>query len=1046
MEFINNYLIFIDLSLLVILAIFMLRGLIVGAKKMLVTSVVKWGLIILLVLFSGNIADLLLKTIKISGVTLNQYVINYISSKASMEIVEGGYIEMLILAIIKAVASMIIVYLSIILVTFIIYPIVSIILAIFGVRGRASESEKNAVSRVIGMALGVGVTLVIFITCYMPIYGTLSLARTIEADMVEINDKASSDTESLSSTTTTENSSFIMNSLGNSEYNVFEKYIDNYFVISMNGTSVKIIKEYYNFRPLIPIVLKYASESGSEGTDKIDISEEDFNAVIGFLTGTDLKEIILPVGLEFAISKGTFEKNNINITEDDIKNTNWQKEIGYFDNFLNSLTDTYNLYKKYEGNIKDMVGDDKFADTITKNFEELLNMYIINNYGIELLNKAVEKEAENTENTKVKEILKIIEFKENLAGDIRVICNTAYDLYHLGFINKDVKPDYNLPKTEDIIRDLFNQVFSLSFIKGNEEKILDILYAMFEFDKYLDRSTISLEKVNWDNEPTALANIVIEYTQLLGDSKITKFDVNLICGDNNKDLINAICESDLVVYGIVPVINSMLKEKIAKTEFADLADIIDIKSDKELLKNDISIVLEILPTIKDTSDLTEIMNDEEEIQNLLVNMFNLSFVKGNEKVLIEKLLTTFKLNEFLDAYSITLNYEIEDWNAEAKQLGSVLYQANKVGIENLPTMVENINSENKEDIKQVLYAMSESKLIQKSIPQVIDQELTNEGLEDWKSTWLVEQKTNFTEELWHDEINNLVDLLEIYQTNNIDFNNIKTEDLENVRTVLYKMTEIRSIKIGYMLSIINDELKEQTGKDANYLSEPANMDWKKEIDLIFADDGIYEMVTSIDETTTYREYGRILDKVKMLQSLGNNYYNFIIDYVKDFQIYKDGTVEFDLSEETLSKVTSFEDELSILDDIDFDAATQKGEVIDRLMTSVLLRSQTESYIKDIIIENNLDEYYDVNDISADIDIVNARIKASKEDEDSTNDWSWTKEIEVIESFNNKLNETIDNPTEANATELKTIAENGTITTKALENVRVKYPVIDALLK
>ena len=1042
MELINKYLIYVDLSLAVLLVIFVLKGLISGTKKMLVTSVLKWGLILLLVLFSGQIADVLLQTVKIEGKILNVYLLEKLATAMKLDITPGGYVETLIYALIKAVTSMLIVYLSVAIVTIVVYPVVSIILAICGVRQKANDGKKTLASRGVGMILGVLVTIVIFITCYMPIYGSVSLAKTIETDVNQMSKKDNGPSESLAIELPEENNSYVMKYLAKSEYNVFEKYIDNYFVVSMNGTKVKMIKEYYNIRTLIPIITKYTN--AEKGSYK-GISSEEFSTIINFLTGTNLKEIIIPVGLEVCISKGTFEKNEIEITEDDIKDTDWKKEIGYFDDFLESLIDTYNLYKKYENNPKDILGDEEFVQVVTKNFEELLNMYIINNYGVDLLNKALEKEAEKTEDTKVKEILNIIEFKDNLIDDVRIICSTIYDIYHLGFINKDVKPDYNSTKTQDVIKDLFNGVFSLSFIKGNEQKILDIFYTMFTFDKYLDRSTISLDKVNWENEPTALANIVIEYTKLLGENKISKFDVNLICGENNKELINAICESDLIVYGIVPVMNSMLKEKITTTNFGELADIIDIKSDKKLLKNDITIVLEILPTIKDTENLSDILNDEDKTQTLLVNMFNLSFVKGNEQTLIEKLITTFSLNEFLEAYGITLDYNVSDWSLEAKKIGTFLYQANKIGIDGLTTSLTNINDENKEDIKHLLYAISESQLIQKALPQMIDKTLTDEGLEDWKSSWLVSQKTTFTKELWKPEIDNLIDVLQMYQTNNIDFGNIKTEDLENVRNVLYKMSEIRSIKMGYMLSIINDELKEQTGTTEIYLTEPTNMDWKKEIDLLFARGGIYEMVTSIDDTTTYREYGRILDKVKELQSLGSNYYGFILDYVNNLPACKDGSINLDLTEENLRAVTSFEEELAIIDSIDFNATTQSGELIDQIMKSKLFRPQTISYIEEIIIANNLEEYYDTNDIATDIDVVNARIASSKEDSDETNDWSWTKEIEVIESFNDKLNETISNPTEANALELKTIAEQGTITTKALENVKTKYPIIAGLL-
>ncbi len=1046
MAFLNNYLIYLDISILVILGIFLLRGFIVGTKRMIITSVLKWVLILILVLFSSQIADVLVNIIKIKGVTLDKYLFDLIVEKMELTVESGSYLETLITALVHAVVTLVTVYLSITVVTFVIYPLISLILAIVGVRKIMSDNHKSLPNRAIGMLIGAFVTVIIFVVCYMPIYGSISLAGTIEEDYKIIEESTNKDgqqqTNNLALETNTEkSSSFILNAGDDEDYNIFERYMDNFFVVSMNSTKVKIIKEYYNFRPFIPTIAKLASKD--KGLS--DISSEDFNTLINVLTNTDMKEIIIPVALEFGIAKGTFEKNDIEITNQDIHDLNWGKEIEYLDEFLESLKDTYQLYEKYQNNLKQILGDEKFSPVITKNIEELFKMSLIKTYGPDLANKALDKSLENMDQSTAKDLLEMVTFTEKLIDDIKILCDSAYDLYWLGFIDKEIKPDFNQEKTTNAVNDLVNGIFDLSFIKDNEPKIIDLICDLLKLEEYLEETEISFDEVNWEEEPTSLANIIIEYGKLFNGKDLTKFDIDQICEGDFTSLVDAICNSDLVVHVIIPAVNKLLKDKISTTEFAELADIIELPQNKELLKSDLDLILKMLPIIKDTTDLTTIINEEEKIQNLLVDMINLSFVKGNEQNLIKKLITTFDFEPFLTSYGIELNYEVTSWKNEMMNLGTLLYQANQIGIENLPTMIENLNEENKEKIKEVLISIINLELIQTSVPKIVDQELTKAGLENWKSEWIVAQQTTFTKELWEAEINNLVDILAIYQTANLDLNNIQTEDVEIINQLLKKMADTRSLKMGNLVTIVNDELTKKTKQNKEYLTEPADINWPQEIDAIFGTNGVFVLVRGINENTTYQEYGIILDKLKELKMLNNGYYDFIIDYINELPAYKNSQITIDISKETLMKVDSFEQELAIIDEIDFNAETQSSGTIDKLMNSVLFRSQVEIYINDILVKNNLDIYYDNNYLSSDIDAVNEKIKVTKSDEDPNNDWSWTKEIDLIERFSNALDIAIAEPTRVNAENLKNTSSDSVITLRVLERVKVMYPALGALL-
>lgn len=1033
MDVINQYLFYVDLSFLILLIIFMLRGLIVGTKKMLITSVLKWGIILLLIIFSRSIADLLLKTIKIEGVNASEFLINLIAENTELVIEKGTYLETLIYAVIKAVLALVIGYLTIFVVTFLIYPIVALILMIFGVRKAMTSSEKNLTSRLGGMGIGILVAIVVFVTCYMPIYGAMSLATSIEKDVNLINKEETINV----SVDASENTSIILKTIGE-DYNICERYMDSFFVISMNGSNVRIIKEYRNFRTLIPFIAEL-TEDGSETI----ITEECFNTVVDVLANTELKEIALPVTLEILYANGVFKKNNINITEDDIYKTNWAKEIGYFDDFLLSLKDTYTLYNKYIDEPLNMIGDEKFSATFKKNIELLFKITIINEYGPEILNQALDKTKTNVNDPTALKALELIDFQDNLLSDIEIILNSLYNIYHLGFINKDIEVDYSEEKTTTFAQNLAKDIFKLSFVKGKENKIIEVIYDVLELNQYAEFETIDLTNINWETEPEKIATIIIEFAKILDGESIKDADIMEIFSENNESLINAIASSEIIRYGLLPGLNGMIKEKIKDSEYSELSDLINIPTDEEKLKNDLTVFTKIIPLFEDEN--VNILDDEEKLKSLITDLLSLSFIKGNEKELFEKLINNFGLKDFIDSYGLTLDYNVENWEEEGKTLASVVYQANKLGMENLNNLDELISTK-KDEVKTLLITITNSTLLQKSLPTIIDKTLTDMQLENWKSEWLENEQTTFHKNEWTEEINNLIETLELYLDYNLSFDNfdqISTSEVSKIKNILDKMTELQSIKLNYFIEIINEKLNNETGTTTTYLVVPDDMNWKQEISSIFGEDGVYTDILNLNDDTTYREYGKILDKLKNLQTINDDsYYTFIADYIQNLDDYKNNKITISIDKETLKKVTSFEDELAIIDEIDFTKETQSGELIDKLMTSVLLRNQTETYIKDIIEKNDLDSYYDADtNLSTDIDSVNQKIKETKEDEDPTNDWSWAKEIEIIENFKTKLDETISSPTEENAKELKEIAGKGIITSKALEKVLEKYPVL-----
>ena len=128
------------------------------------------------------------------------------------------------------------------------------------------------------------------------------------------------------------------------------------------------------------------------------------------------------------------------------------------------------------------------------------------------------------------------------------------------------------------------------------------------------------------------------------------------------------------------------------------------------------------------------------------------------------------------------------------------------------------------------------------------------------------------------------------------------------------------------------------------------------------------------------------------------------------------------------------------------ASIQSGETIDILMQSVLLKRHINDYVLEIIQENNLSEYYLSENISQDIDKVNDYIEESKLDSDSSNDYSWSKEVENLTNFSSKLEEIkAGNMTEQSVNELKNLAQKGIITRDIYQKVLEENPFLNNYL-
>lgn len=176
------------------------------------------------------------------------------------------------------------------------------------------------------------------------------------------------------------------------------------------------------------------------------------------------------------------------------------------------------------------------------------------------------------------------------------------------------------------------------------------------------------------------------------------------------------------------------------------------------------------------------------------------------------------------------------------------------------------------------------------------------------------------------------------------------------------------------------------------------------------------------------------------------------DFIKSTSIYKttenpNGILtDEDLSDSVLNSISSWENELKLLDSIDINAPMQSGETIDTIMESVLLKRHVKDYVLEIIEEKNLSEYYLAENIEQDIDKVNEYIDETALDSDPNNDYSWQKEVDNLTAFSNKFEEIkAGNVTEESVKELKDLAEAGIITKDIYAKVLEENPALNEYL-
>ena len=177
LQYVKYVFIVIDIIVLLTLAINLLKGFFQGFFRYLFTSGLKWIIIVILILFSKQIAQELL-TIDIPQIgRLDNYLVSVICDLLKMDqsTLVNTYTYELIYTVVLSTIRLSVILISVFLTNLIIWPIISLVLTIFGINALIKKLPKSLTHRILGLVLSIVVFLVIFVVTYLPYYGLINL-------------------------------------------------------------------------------------------------------------------------------------------------------------------------------------------------------------------------------------------------------------------------------------------------------------------------------------------------------------------------------------------------------------------------------------------------------------------------------------------------------------------------------------------------------------------------------------------------------------------------------------------------------------------------------------------------------------------------------------------------------------------------------------------------------------------------------------------------------------------------------------------------------
>lgn len=1072
----------LDVLVLLTVLLMLIAGLRKGFLRFFFTNGMKWIMIaVFIIFFSRQVTDLVMG-IEIQGTTANAYLVNFIAQQLGKTVaeLEGTYLLDLVKALAASVGRVVIILVGTLLISVIVYPIYNLILAIFGVKKafkeRASDGKVTAAGRLVGLLFAVIIAVVKLTVVYGPLYGLITIVSDISDDYVAMQSAtAETPTESAnheyeyvlaaedpgSSTNPMDEYKLYLDEikkgvvyklLDNQKFNPSVKYVEYLTTAKTDLGDFSFITEYYNARPLLQFA---ATLQPTTDPTQVNIDPKDLGQVFDVIKQSGLIKQLIPAGIEM-LAMGIVDtplKDAIDLAE--VRTVDWDHEFDLFVKLFDDMKAAAEAMESIE-KIGEYLDSDAFGTNIKNIINDIYSFYYVKNYAVDFAQEAIEQAISDSHvpggdpdplGEELMNILGYVNLEELLTTDLDDLVKTIVGAARLAYPmsqTEDMMSALFTEKAADNIEEMLTGAFELEIFKNHAVDLISVYLKAAFTDTDIDVDSMPLDTIEWSTEPAKFSAIFKEIIHLCEDEETIDSETiqRVLTTKDVTTLATKCVESDLVKKILIYAADDAIKKALTDNGFAEIADDVQFKTlSEEDLKHDVVILVRIFTQVQSASGESEL--DVAKIaKNSIVDFFDLKVIQGKEEKIFNFIIQSNGIDTQLTEIGITIDTTDVDWHQEAVTISKLF----DVDLSMISSM-SNINSENAEEVKTMLKLVLDLQTMNKSVPNMIYKVFSESSMGDWTSVWLNDQRTTFVRSEWDEEVDNIVDAIVALSNDSIeDFSNFS--QLSSHRETLKAFAKVKSISFDHLALVVNEQIQALTQTQefgTNYV-ETTGINWEDELDLLLADNSPFiELATASGISTgQFTMVGKALDQLRSSQMFGPHLNELLRDLIKTTPAYKTlenptGIFEdADLTDAKLNSVASWENELKVLDEIDLSSNTQTGDVLDKIAYTTLISSKISEYAYTVIDNCNLGEYYSQLQLASDIEVINQKVREEN--------YSWSTELQAIELFQDALNhlltdgydeETLTN----NRNALIAVAESAVITSRMLEKVQVKYPIL-----
>ncbi|MBQ2892344.1 MAG: CvpA family protein [Bacilli bacterium] len=601
--------------------------------------------------------------------------------------------------------------------------------------------------------------------------------------------------------------------------------------------------------------------------------------------------------------------------------------------------------------------------------------------------------------------LNLIKEIDNLEPLVPIIVN----------INEDDIMNYLLENRVSIIKVLENSEI-LNIVMPAAMEVVEITMPEVNIDFE------QLKDINWNSEKKNILRVVGSVLDLLYEAEFDFENPKEILGNTQLsyylgEIGQALNESEVVKGVLFVYLNDLIQETLKSSLPENLQPLLTVLDLTKIdLENDLTIVGNVLNNLHALKildgDEVDFIGQRAVVVNMIELAFSLSTIKGNEEVIIKSLIDMTGIESMLAETGITINYEVEDWDAEIKSFTSVIDNLLKLLDENGVEDISNIdlqeiliNSSNNPTTNELVEAICESEMLSTSLIKLLDKLFETAELQEWESSYFKALVAGSLEPEEGELKQEILILLDVFaKAKDLLESDIKEINTTTLKEILYDMNESKLIRIEEIIDFLNDKvLTEGSFGIEKKFEDPIMTDlaWEEEIDNIIIvlecildndllDGDVAETIKTWEDTDKISELLNAFNNSKIFRQIMPDVLSQVIpeeDYKTEW-LTKQCGVENGINRPVAS-VSEWEEEIvqlciiiTNIQDIDLDnldLSTMNDENFETLETIMYAMNSAKSFNIDTLV-TSINEVLENNDYPQVLGIFDKNGSGSNEDE------------------------------------------------------------------